>query len=55
MARRKTYKPKKRPNAFDLVLAEREAQRKEREQREIDEFLAFTAKYPSVHDRMPHE
>jgi hypothetical protein len=52
MARRKTYKAKKNPNAFDLVLQQREAKRKEQEAREIEEFLAFTAEHPSVHDRM---
>ena len=55
MARRKTYKTKKRPTIYDAVLAEREAKRKEQLQREIDEFLAFTAEHPSVFDKMPRD
>jgi len=55
MARRKVSKPKKRPTAYDLVQEERERQRKAKALRQIDEFLAFTAEHPSVHDRMPRE
>jgi hypothetical protein len=55
MPRRRTYKPKKRPTAFDSVLAERERLHKEKLDREIDEFLAFTAKHPSVFDKMPRD
>lgn len=53
MPRRKTYKPKKRPNAFDAVLAERERQRREELDKTMDEFIAFTKEHPSVHDQMP--
>lgn len=53
MPRRRTYKPKKRPNAFDHVLAEREAQRKRELEESIDRFIEFTKEHPSIHERMP--
>lgn len=52
MPRRKTYKPKKRPNAFDAVLAEREQQRKDQLNKTIDQFIEFTKEHPSIHERM---
>ena len=55
MPRRKTSRPKKRLTAYDLVLAERERQRKAKQLEEIDQFLAWTAEHPSVHDRMPRD
>lgn len=50
---KKTYKAKKRPTAFDEVLAARARERQAKIDKSIEDHLMWVKDHPSVHDRRP--